>query len=151
MKNENNSATEKDNNESPESNEMLLLLGFNPTFADIESKKSGKEVKIAPSSGCTKKKIWPDNETNTDWVGPDSLSKILMFPRNYFLSIRAQADHAVNGVIVRIALTFKTTTIFVTEKEFVESFVILSKIRQYVKSTRWIGDFFKDFMHRNLK
>ena len=44
----NNIATENDNNQRPEGNEIFLLLCFDPTLAGIESEKKMKKCGLLP-------------------------------------------------------------------------------------------------------
>ena len=50
-----------------------------------------------------------------------------------------QIEPTVDGVTGRSDFAFKATTFFVTEKDFADSFAILTKVIQHVESTRWIG------------
>ena len=149
--NEKNSVSLNDNNERHEADEVLLLLVFDPNVFGVKREKEYEEVYITLSKSSTNNQWWLGNETNDDLTGADILSKILIFRRNYFISIGLQIAHDVDGITGHSDFSFKTRNIFVTEETFVDSFVIFSKIGRHIKSTRYISVFFYEFAHRNPK
>ena len=114
--NEKNSVSLNDNNERHEADEVLLLLVFDPNVFGVKREKEYEEVYITLSKSSTNNQWWLGNETNDDLTGADILSKILIFRRNYFISIGMKVEHDVYGVTGRIDFSFRTTTVFVTSK-----------------------------------